>query len=271
MTRLTGQCLQRSCTPSNPAGTVAFDGTRRRGKRRSRDAKRGARPQPHVIQATGRALHSSLPIWVIFPPNLGYIAVVTDAVRPIDAILTKTQQRVLALLFTGEAERSLNELVRRSGGGSGAIRREVERMAAAGLLRERRVGNQRRFSADRASPLFTALAALAVQSIEPAPQRSARRPRPSAALLAGRAAVKRALAGHGLTNPRVFGSVARGEDTAASDLDLLVDAPRGISLLDLVKAKHAVEDILGVPVDLLTLNDLPESHRAAALAEAVPL
>ena len=191
--------------------------------------------------------------------------------RPVDAILTRTQQRVLALLFAEDAERTLNELVRRSGGGSGAIRREVERMAAAGLLRERRVGNQRRFSADRASPLFQPLAALAAQATEAAPTRPTRRPRPSAALIAGRAAAKRALARHGLTNPRVFGSVARGEDTEASDLDLLVDAPRGISLLDLVKAKHAIEDILRVPVDLVTLGDLPESYRAAALTEAVPL
>jgi uncharacterized protein len=197
---------------------------------------------------------------------------VPAALRPVDAILTRTQQRVLALLFAGgETEHTLNELVQRSGGGSGAIRREVERMAAAGLLRERRVGNQRRFSADRASPLFPALAALATEAIEPARGQPTRRRRPSTALIAGRAAVKRALARHGLANPRVFGSVARGEDTEASDLDLLVDLRPGISLLDLVKAKHAIEDALGVPVDLVTPDDLPESYRAAALAEAVSL
>lgn len=193
------------------------------------------------------------------------------AVRPIDAILTRTQQRVLGLLFVGEAERTLNELVRRSGGGSGAIRREVERMAAAGLLRERRVGNQRRFSADRTSPFYPELAALAAKSTEPAPGRPAGRRRPSAALIAGRDAARRALGRYGLANPRVFGSVARGDDTEASDLDLLVDARPGTSLLDLVKAKHAIEDVLRVPVDLVTPDDLPESYRAAVLAEAVPL
>jgi hypothetical protein len=193
-------------------------------------------------------------------------------VAAVDAILTRTQQRVLALLFVGEAERTLNDLVRRSGGGSGAIRREVERMAAAGLLRERRVGNQRRFSADRSSPFYTELASIAAKSLLPARDGSTRRRRrPSAALIAGREAVTRELGRHGLSNPRVFGSVARGDDTEASDLDILVDARRGTSLLDLVKAKHAVEDALGVPVDLVTLEDLPESHRATALAEAVPL
>lgn len=190
--------------------------------------------------------------------------------RPIDALLTRTQQRVLALLFVGAAERTLGELVRESGGGSGAIRREVERMAAAGLLRERRVGNQRRFSADRSNPFFPDLASLAAKAA-PAPARPARRTRPSAALIAHRRAAKRALTEHGLYNPRVFGSVARGDDTEASDLDLLVDAPSGTSLLDLVKAKHALEDLLQVRVDLVTLDDLPGRVRAAALAEAVPL
>jgi predicted nucleotidyltransferase len=69
----------------------------------------------------------------------------------------------------------------------------------------------------------------------------------------------------------VFGSVARGEDTEASDLDLLVDARRGISLLDLVRAKHALEDVLRVPVDLVTPDDLPDSYRTAVLAEAASL
>jgi predicted nucleotidyltransferase len=194
------------------------------------------------------------------------------APRPVDAILTRTQQRVLALLFAGgEAERTLNEIVQRSGGGSGAIRREVERMAAAGLLRERREGNRRRFSADRSNPLYPALAALAATATAPPADRAAGRKRPSTALIAGRSKVKRVLARHGLGNPRVFGSVARGDDAAGSDLDLLVGAPRGASLLDLVKAKHALEDALRVPVDLVTLDDLPESWRAAALAEATPL
>lgn len=193
------------------------------------------------------------------------------AAHPIDALLTRTQQRVLALLFVGDAERTLNELVRESGGGSGAIRREVERMATAGLLRERRVGNQRRFSADRSSAFYPELAGLAAKASTPAPRPAGRRARPSAALIADRSAAKRLLARHGLSNPRVFGSVARGEDTAVSDLDLLVDARAGTSLLDLMKAKHALEDLLQVPVDLVTLNDLPASFRSAAVAEAVPL
>lgn len=192
----------------------------------------------------------------------------TDRTRALNAIFTKTKQRVLALLYAEPAECSLSELVRRSGGGSGAIRREVERMTAAGLLRERRIGNQRRFSADRGSPFYAGLKSLAAKPQQPAP-RAARRP--SAALIAGRRAARRVLARHGLANPRVFGSVARGEDTEASDLDLLVDARADTSLLDLAKARDALEDALGVRVDLVTPDDLPEVFRAAAMAEAVPL
>lgn len=189
---------------------------------------------------------------------------------PIDAVLTRTQQRVLALLFGAEAERSLQDLVVSSGGGSGAIRREVERLAAAGLVRERRVGRQRRFRANRASALYPALAALAAAA-KSRPARPVVRRRPSAALLAGRAGVKRILARRRLSNPRVFGSVARGEDTETSDLDLLVDPGPAVSLLDVVAAKHAIEDLLQVPVDLLTPDDLPNRYRAAVLAEAIPL
>ena len=188
--------------------------------------------------------------------------------RPLDALLTRTQQRVLALLFAEEEERSLGELVRLSGGGSGAMQRELARMAAAGLLSERRVGNQRRFRAARSSPYYRELKALATKPQEAA----ARAPRrPSAALLAGREAVLRTLARFGLQRPRVFGSVARGEDSEASDLDLLVDAGPRASLLDLSRARNALEDLLEVPVDVVTADDLPPRIRDKALAEAVPL
>ncbi len=191
------------------------------------------------------------------------------ATLPLDALFTKTQQRLLGLLFAGDAEHSLSELVRRSGGGSGAIRREVERMLAARLVRERRVGNQRRFSSDPVSPFYAELRSMAGKA------RALPRPpatvRPSAALIARRGEVLKILAEHRLTKPRIFGSVALGTDTEASDLDLLVNAPRRASLLDLVRAKNALDDVLGVTVDLVTAEDLPQGYRAEVLALAVPL
>lgn len=73
------------------------------------------------------------------------------------------------------------------------------------------------------------------------------------------------------TNPRVFGSVLHGRDRAGSDLDLLVDTLPGATLFDLGGLQVALEDLLGVPVDLLTPGDLPIKFRAQVLAEARPL
>lgn len=70
------------------------------------------------------------------------------------------------------------------------------------------------------------------------------------------------------TNPRVFGSVLHGRDQAGSDLDLLVDTLPGTTLFDLGGLQVALEDLLGVPVDLLTPGDLPAKFREQVLAEA---
>jgi len=91
---------------------------------------------------------------------------------------------------------------------------------------------------------------------------------PSLALKNGRQAVLEAAARHGATNVRIFGSVARGEDSESSDLDLLVDVRPNTSLLDLVKLQHDIEDALGIPVDVLTAEDLPAKVRAHVLATA---
>lgn len=57
---------------------------------------------------------------------------------------------------------------------------------------------------------------------------------------------------YGVSNIRVFGSVARGEEAAGSDLDLLVDIERGRSLLDLAGFHLDIQDLLGCDVDLVT-------------------
>ena len=57
--------------------------------------------------------------------------------------------------------------------------------------------------------------------------------KPSLALQANRAAIRRIMAAHRATNPRVFGSVLYGADTEGSDLDLLVDPLEGTTLFDL--------------------------------------
>jgi hypothetical protein len=76
---------------------------------------------------------------------------------------------------------------------------------------------------------------------------------------------------HGLTGVRVFGSVARGEDRADSDLDLLVDLPAGMGLIGLGLARDALEAIVGCAVDLVPASDLKTSVRDRVEAEMIRL
>jgi predicted nucleotidyltransferase/DNA-binding XRE family transcriptional regulator len=75
----------------------------------------------------------------------------------------------------------------------------------------------------------------------------------------------------GIDKVRVFGSVARGEATASSDLDLLVELKPGSTLVDLAGFRHEVADHLDVPVDVATPDMLKDRLRDEVLAEALPL
>jgi predicted nucleotidyltransferase len=75
----------------------------------------------------------------------------------------------------------------------------------------------------------------------------------------------------GGTNLRVFGSVARGEDTSDSDVDLLVDLPVDTGLFTLLALEGELQQILKVSVDLATEASLKPRVRAQTLAEAIPL
>ena len=95
--------------------------------------------------------------------------------------------------------------------------------------------------------------------------------KPSEALQSHRDAVLQIAARLGARNVRVFGSVLHGEDTESSDVDLLVDVPRGTTLLDMVRLKNTIEKELGISVDVLTALDLPLQFRDQVLQEAKPL
>ena len=72
-------------------------------------------------------------------------------------------------------------------------------------------------------------------------------------------------------NVRVFGSVARGEDTEASDVDLLVDLDEGVGLLELIGLERELSDLLGVDVDVVPADTLKPRMRDRVLREAVTL
>lgn len=95
--------------------------------------------------------------------------------------------------------------------------------------------------------------------------------KPSESLRKHREAVLAITASIGADNIRVFGSVLHGDDKQGSDVDLLVDVPRGTTLLDMVRVQKAIEEELGVPVDLLTAGDLSPRFRDKVLQEARPL
>ena len=80
----------------------------------------------------------------------------------------------------------------------------------------------------------------------------AARPLPSMALDLHRREVLALASRHKVGNVRVFGSVARGEDTRSSDVDLLVTPDEGASLFDLVAFAQETEDIVGCPVDVIS-------------------
>lgn len=86
-----------------------------------------------------------------------------------------------------------------------------------------------------------------------------------------RRSVLDAAAVHGLTNVRVFGSVARGEDRPDSDVDLLVDIPPGMGLIGLGRARADLERILEARVDLIPSSDLKDDVAVSAGAELVSL
>lgn len=95
--------------------------------------------------------------------------------------------------------------------------------------------------------------------------------KPSLALAAHRVEIRRIVASHRASNPRVFGSVARGDDIEGSDLDILIDPTPETTLFDIGGIQHELLQLLGVPVDVVTPKALPEKFRAKVLAEAMPV
>jgi predicted nucleotidyltransferase len=146
-----------------------------------------------------------------------------------DALFSRTQQRVLGLLFgASDVPLHLNELVRRAGVGSGAVQRELGRLVAAGLVLRQVSGRQVMFRANAASPVFEELRSLVRKTSGLAD------------------ALRHALlpVADRIASAFVFGSVAKGTDTADSDIDLMVIA-EALSYGDVYPLLTALESELG--------------------------
>ncbi len=143
-------------------------------------------------------------------PNMGIKAKVSSAAPHTSlaaALFSNTQQRVLAFLF-GQPQRSYfaTELIGLAGGGSGAVQRELARLAQSRLVTVTRVGNQKHYQANPHSPIFAELCGIVQKTVGLAePLRVALLP-----------------FADNIAAAFVFGSVAKRSDTAGSDIDLMV-------------------------------------------------
>jgi uncharacterized protein len=95
--------------------------------------------------------------------------------------------------------------------------------------------------------------------------------KPSTVFEIKRDVIRAVVARHNASNARVFGSVVHGNDNEGSDLDILIDPTPKTSLMDVAKIQVELEALLGVKVDVLTPNALPEKFRHVVLAEALPV
>ena len=88
-------------------------------------------------------------------------------------------------------------------------------------------------------------------------------------IAARRRDLRRVARAHGVGDLAVFGSVARGEESSDSDVDILVDLPPGMGLVGLARLQRDLEDVLGVQVDLVPAGDLKPNVRDAVLSDVV--
>ncbi len=163
-----------------------------------------------------------------------------------DALFSGLQQRLLAVLF-GRPDRSFygNELLRLTGTGRGALQRELEKLVSADLVTVTPIGNQKHYQANAAAPIFAELRGIVMKTLGLADVL-----RTALNAVADRIALA-----------FVYGSVAKGTDTATSDIDLMV-VTETLGYADLFERLAEAEQVLGRKVN-------PTLYTPAALAEKV--
>lgn len=164
-----------------------------------------------------------------------------------DALFTGTQQRVLALLF-GQPDRSFygSELIALARAGSGAVQRELARLVQSELVTVKSAGNQKHYQANRASPIFDELCGIVRKTVGLAdPIRQALAP------VADR-----------IQAAFVYGSVAKREDTAGSDIDLII-VSEDVTYADLYRLLESASQQLGRTVNPTAFTPKELAKKAA--------
>lgn len=150
-----------------------------------------------------------------------------------DALFTKTQQRVLGLLF-GKPDQSFytNEIVRRADMGRGTITRELEKLVSVGVVMMVRTGNQNHYQANELCPIYKELFGIV---------------RKTFGLVD---VIKDALnmVANQIDYSFIYGSVAKAEESASSDIDLLIVA-ESLAYADVMNVLKDAEELLGRPIN----------------------
>ncbi|MCU7804739.1 MAG: nucleotidyltransferase domain-containing protein [Candidatus Thiodiazotropha sp. (ex Lucinoma borealis)] len=149
-----------------------------------------------------------------------------------DALFTETQQKVLGLLY-GQPDRSfyMKEILRLTGMGVATIKRELDRMLASGILHMNKIGNQHHYQANPGCPIYGELITIIKKTVGlTEPIREALEPLSKK-----------------IDWAFVFGSVASGKESAASDIDLMIIGDVGFS--EAANALYSIQEALGREVN----------------------
>jgi len=146
-----------------------------------------------------------------------------------DALFTRVQQRVLSIIF-GQPDRAFfgNEIIRHAGVGTGAVTRELDKLVSSGLITVIRTGNQKHYQANPSSPIFSELRGIVLKTFGVSD------------------VLRQALSpfSERIRVAFIYGSIAKGQDTAKSDIDLMVISDE-LGFPDLFKILSDAEKSVG--------------------------
>jgi uncharacterized protein len=161
-----------------------------------------------------------------------------------DALFTTTQQKVLGLLYSRpEKTFYTKEILRMTGMGVATIKRELDRMLASGIISMIRIGNQHHYQANEGCPIYSELLGIVRKTFGISD------------------IIKSALMilDNQIVFSFIYGSIAKGEETTASDIDILLIAD-GLAYADVMAQLMDAEQLLGRPVNpsIYTLGQIKE-------------
>jgi len=156
------------------------------------------------------------------------------------ALFSRVQSRVLGIIFgQPDQEFQLTEIISKAGSGRGAVQRELEKLTEVGIVAKAAYGNRKLYHANRESPVFNELHQLVLKTVGVVdPLREALTPYRQF-----------------ITSAFVYGAIAKGKDTARSDIDVMIIG--GLVYSEVFAALQQAEKHLARPVNpnLMTTSD----------------